>query len=77
MASGNYLVLEFPQAKDAENTVVCSFEGGQETKLSTDDYKYTMKLNQKKPVTVKVTGKEEASVTLDISEIELESKIGG
>lgn len=77
MVSGNYLVLEFPQAKDTENTVTCSFEGGQETTLSTDDYKYTIKLNQKKPVTVKVSGKEEASVTLDISEIELEGKVGG
>ncbi len=77
MVSGNYLVLEFPQAKDAENTVICSYEGGQKTKLDANDYKYTMKLNQKKPVTVKVSGKEEASVTLDISEIELEGKIGG
>ena len=77
MVSGNYLVLEFPQAKDEENTVVCSFDGGEETTLSTDDYRYTIKLNQKKPITVKVTGKEEANITLDISEIELEGKIGG
>ena len=74
MVNGNYLVLEFPQAKDAENTVVCSFDGGQETKLSTDDYQYLIKLNQKKPITVKVTGKEEANVTLDISGIVLEQK---
>ena len=45
-----------------------------ETKLSTDDYQYLIKLNQKKPITVKVTGKEEANVTLDISGIVLEQK---
>ena len=69
--------MEFPQAKDAENTVVCSFEGGEETTLSTEDYQYLIKLNQKKPVTVKVSGKEEATITLDISEIELEAKAMG
>ena len=69
--------MEFPQAKDSENTVVCSFEDGKETTLSTEDYQYLIKLNQKKPVTVKVSGKEEATITLDISEIELEAKAMG
>lgn len=73
---GNYLVLEFPQAKDAENTVVCSYEGGSETQLDTNDCQYLIKLNQKKPITVKVTGKVNANVTLDISEIELAQKSG-
>ena len=71
MVSGNYLVL------DAENTVTCSYDGGNSTTLSTDDYQYLLKLNKKKPITVQVSGKEEASITLDISEIELELKIGG
>ena len=71
---GNYLVLEFPQAKDAENTVTCKFEGGKATKLSPEDYQYLIKLKNKKAVVVTVEGKENATVTLDISGVELESK---
>ena len=72
---GNYLVLELPQAKDVENTVTCKFEGGKATKLSPEDYQYLMKLKNKKPVTITVEGKENATVTLDISGVELEAKV--
>ena len=71
---GNYLVLELPQAKDAENTVTCKFEGGKATKLSPEDYQYLIKLKNKKPVIITVEGKENATVTLDISGVELEAK---
>ena len=71
---GNYLVLELPQAKDVENTVTCKFEGGKATKLSPADYQYLIKLKNKKPVIITVEGKENATVTLDISKIELEAK---
>ena len=73
---GNYLVLELPQAKDAENTVVCSFEGGEETKLSTTDYQYLIKLTEsgKKPVTVTITGKVNNTRTIDISGVTLSPK---
>ena len=71
---GNYLVLELPQAKDSENTVTCKFEGGKATKLSPEDYQYLMKLKNKKPVVITVQGKENATVTLDISSVELEAK---
>lgn len=54
--------------------MICSFEGGSETRLSSTDNQYLIKLTQKKPITVKVTGKETANITLDISEIELERK---
>ena len=71
---GNYLVLEFPQAKDAENTITCKFEGGKAPKLSPEDYQYLIKLKSKKAVVVTVEGKENATVTLDISGVELEAK---
>ena len=57
--------------------MVCIYEGGDETTLSAVDYQYLIKLNEKKPVTVKVTGKVTANITLDISEVELEQKTMG
>lgn len=68
---GNYLVIELPQAKDSSNTVKCQYEGGDITTLSTTDYQYLMKLNQKKPVTITITGKVNATRTLDISGVTL------
>lgn len=68
---GNYLVLELPQAKDEGNKVTCSFEGGSPTTLNTTDYQYLIKLNEKKPITITVTGKVEATRTLDISGVTL------
>lgn len=73
---GNYLVLELPQAKNAKNTVVCSYEGGSPTTLSTKDYQYLIKLKEKKPVTITITGEVEATRTLDISGIELNPELG-
>ena len=71
---GNYLVLELPQAKTTGNKVTCSFESGKTTTLSKTDYQYLIKLNNKKPVTITISGKENATRTLDISEIVLSSK---
>ncbi len=71
---GNYLVLEFPQAKVEENKVTCSYEDGKATTLSTSDYQYLIKLKEKKPITVTVTGKVSATRTLNISELELQSQ---
>ena len=71
---GNYLVLEFPQAKNAKNKVVCSYESGSPTTLSTTDYQYLIKLNKKKPITITITGEVEATRTLDISEVVLSPK---
>ncbi len=71
---GNYLVLEFPQAKNAKNKVVCSYESGSPTTLSTTDYLYLIKLNKKKPITITITGEVEATRTLDISEVVLNPK---
>ena len=68
---GNYLVLELPQAKDEGNKVTCSFESGSPVTLSTTDYQYLIKLNEKKPITITVTGKIEATRTLDISGVTL------
>ncbi len=73
--NGNYLMLEFPQAKDAENTVKCSYDGGQETELSPDDYQYLIKLKQKKPIKVDVSGKINKSQTLDISDVAILPKV--
>ncbi len=69
---GNYLVIELPQAKDSGNTVKCKFESGKETTLSASDYQYLIKLNKKKSIVITVTGKVEATRTLDISEVETE-----
>lgn len=73
---GNYLVLEFPQAKDPENTVKCQFEGGEETKLDASDYQYLIKLTEsgKKPITITITGNVNATRTLDISGVILSPK---
>lgn len=68
---GNYLVLELPQAKEKGNKVTCSFEGGSPVTLSTTDYQYLIKLNQKKPVTITITGGIETTRTLDISGVTL------
>lgn len=68
---GNYLVLEFPQAKNAKNKVVCSYEGGSPTTLSTTDYQYLIKLNQKKPVKITITGELNVTRTLDITGVVL------
>ena len=54
---GNYLALELPQAKDEGNKVTCSFESGSPVTLSTTDYQYLIKLNEKKPITITVTAK--------------------
>ena len=73
---GNYFVIELPQAKDVENNVVCQFEGGSPTELSNTDYQYLIKVTEsgKKPITITVTGKVEATRTLDISGLILKSK---
>ncbi len=68
---GNYLVIELPQAKDVENKVTCSFEGGSSITLSTTDYQYLIKLNEKKPITITISGKVSATRTLDISGVTL------
>ena len=74
---GNYLVLEFPQAKNAKNKVVCSYEGGSPTTLSTNDYQYLIKLKEKKPVTITITGEVEATRTLDLTGVTLGQKAMG
>ena len=51
--------------------VTCSFESGSPVTLSTTDYQYLIKLNEKKPITITVTGKIEATRTLDISGVTL------
>ncbi len=66
---GNYLVFTLPQAKDKANTVTCTYEGGDTTQLSPDDYQYLIKLKEKKPVTIKITGKVNTTRKLDISEV--------
>lgn len=68
---GNYLVLEFPQAKNTKNKVVCSYESGSPTTLSSTDYQYLIKLKEKKPVTITITGEVEATRTLDLTGITL------
>lgn len=65
------MVIELPQAKDSGNTVKCQYEGGDVTTLSTTDYQYLIKLKQKKPVTITITGKVNATRTLDISGVTL------
>lgn len=72
---GNYFVIELPQAKDSGNTVTCSFEGGSSTTLSASDYQYLIKLTNKKPVTITITGNVNATRTLDISGITLSPKV--
>lgn len=72
---GNYLMLEFPQAQDAENTVKCSYAGGQETELSPEDYQYLIKLKQKKPIQVEISGKINTSQSLDISDVVILPKV--
>ena len=68
---GNYLVIELPQAKDDGNTVKCQFEGGRATTLSTSDWQYFIKLKNKKTLTITITGKVNATRTIDISDVVL------